>query len=87
MTEITEDDIETINLNEWKVTASPKKPTAILIWNDITPKESHQLKQRILQGLKLLELLERLTKCSCDDCLAQVPLEKEIQKILEESKK
>lgn len=53
MNKLTKHDFRVINLNELHngspFPASPKKPTALVIWNDITPEEAVQLRDKILE--------------------------------------
>lgn len=48
-----DEDIEVVNLNDLqKIGASPKKPFALLIWNNITKEEAEILKEEIVNRYK-----------------------------------
>lgn len=53
MNKLTKHDFHVINLNELHngspFPASPKKPTALVIWNDITPEQATELRDKILE--------------------------------------
>lgn len=56
MNPLTEDDFTVINLNDLHkgspFGASSRNPTALVIWNDITPEEAIELRDKILAWQK-----------------------------------